>query len=130
MRFPVTKRFKDKNTGERHRPGGEPYETDDADRAKYLQRGGYIGLELPVVTADEDPTAAGTQEDPPMDEGKAPESAGTPQLPVVTADELAEMTRGALDEVAPLFLADYDPSAFKNKDAVREAIEKVMAEGA
>lgn len=135
MRFTVTKRFTDKFTGVCYRLGST-YETTDEERAKFLQRGRYIGAEAPAEDVPEAPVAedvpAEVVQDDDPGEGAAPEAPAedVPETPVVTVDELADMSRAQLDEVAPLFITDYDPAAFKNKGAVREAIEKVMAEGA
>jgi hypothetical protein len=44
-KYRVVRRFKDRFTGVRHRPGGT-YETADPDRGDDLQRRGYLGEEL------------------------------------------------------------------------------------
>lgn len=45
MKFEVTTNFIDKNTHVYH-SAGTVFETDSADRAKELQRGGFIGEEI------------------------------------------------------------------------------------
>lgn len=80
VKYPVLEVFRDKETMKKY-PVGSEYETDDVDRAAYLQEFGYVGMpqdessqgEPPKGEKTDDPNVTPAKDSDNTNDGKAKE---------------------------------------------------------